>query len=396
MKAFTERSPRIIGVITVLAIVVATAASLTLDREMFEQPYTITARFVDAGGLEGDESVNLAGVDVGAVGGIEQVGDRVEVDLKIDRGVELPTDTRADVLIETLLGVTRVRLIAGNDWDDLLEDGDTITDTSTPFDEYDLQRVGTALVQESDGDALNNLLNDLGEVINGKGDDVGRVLEGIDRLAVVVNGRQTEVRRLIDSTNTLVGTLSDRDEDILSATDDLNVVLSSLADRRAELDQLLGTTAETAGLLRDLIGENRPELDMVLDELHADLQIIDRHQVDLAQTVSVLSQAATGFASAFRYGPERLPNPGWINVFAQVTGLPDTLIGSCGTVDLVLDRLLPPDPRPCGERTGPEPRGSTGASAGEEVPVAGDLGGEDRSSSEPYTDMTALYRYALP
>lgn len=394
MKAFTERNPLALGAIAVVVILGMTAAAFLLTGDVIKSRYTVTGRFADAAGLESGAQVRLAGVPVGKIGTVAQApeGQEVDIDLNVDSGTEIPADSTADIIVETLLGVKYVRIVPGNDWDDLLEDGDVITDTTTPFEVTDLQDVGTPIAREADGAAFNNLLRDLAEVVDGKETDVQEILEGLDRLAVVINDRETEARNLVDSARTLTATLAERDQDVLAAVDDLNVVLSSLATRRDELDSLLESTARTTQLVAEIIGENRPELDAVLDELHADLQIVGRHQVDLAQALTIFSQAAEGFASAFHAGPDRQP-VGFLQAFAQFQSAlsPDVLLGSCGTVDLLLDRILPADPLPCAQRTGPLPT-QEGASGGPAVPSGGDLGPDPVGT----TNLTALYGMVLP
>jgi phospholipid/cholesterol/gamma-HCH transport system substrate-binding protein len=368
VKAFTERNPVIIGVIVVTLIAGATGAALALDAGLFAQRYTVLARFEDTAGLEGGDKVRVAGVPSGEVGGIREEGGLVEVRLEIDEGVELSADTSAAIVVETLLGQKYVRLTTGDDWDALLEDGDVITDTRTPTEVLDLQNVGTPLLEESDGEALNDLMDSLSEITEGKREQVRQIIEGLDRLTSAVNERSDEASDLIDSTAVLTDTLAERDAELLNAVDNLNAVVGSLAERRAELVQLLESTASAAGATADLVGENREALDRVLDELHADLQIVGRHQVDLAQSIAYLGVAVEGFSSIGYSGPENTPHP-WANIFTQLIGPvgPDALFGSCGLVDDALDLALGPDPLPCSERTGPLPGEDTGPGPADEA-----------------------------
>lgn len=402
MKSFTERNPVVIGVIVVTLIALSTGAALALDAGLFAQRYTVLARFEDTAGLKPGDKVRVAGVPSGEVGSIREDGGLVEVALEVDEGIELSADTRAAVVVETLLGQKYVRLTTGEEWTTVLEDGDVITDTRTPTEVLDLQNVGTPLLEESDGEALNELLRSLADVTDGKREQVAQIIDGLDRLTTAVNTREAEARSLIDSTAVLTGTLAERDAEILNAVDNLNIVIGSLAERRAELVHLLEATAAAAGATADLVGENRAALDQVLDELHADLQIIGRHQVDLAQSVAYLGVAVEGFSSIGYSGPENTPHP-WANIFTQLLGPtgPDALFGSCGLVDDALDLALGPDPLPCSERTGPLPGEDTGPGpadpSGNPPPGAsstasgqGDEGGESAAGAPP--ERTELQR----
>lgn len=381
MKGFTERNPYLIGAVVIAFIAAATAAALLLEGGLFKSQYTVNARFSDSAGLVGGDRVRVAGVPSGTVGSISEEDGAVEVELKVDDGVELSGDTRAEIIVETLLGTKYVKLVTGDDWDTMLDDGSLITDTRTPVEVLDLQNIGTPLLEEANGPALNQLLDSLAQITEDKRADVNTIVDGLNDLTGEINVRETETRDLIDSARILADTLEGRDDDLLRAIDDLNVVVAGLAERRAELVTLLESTAEAATRTADLVGDNRPQLDAILDELHLDLEIIGRHQVDLASTLSYLGVAIEGFSSIGYSGPDEKPNQ-WANIFTQLVGPtdPDALFGSCGLVDDALDIALGADPADptgtdCAARTGPLPgqqpdqasEQTTGQSAGPAV-----------------------------
>ncbi len=253
-----------------------------------------------------------------------------------------------------MLGTKFVRLMTGDEWEHPLEDGDTITDTTTPVELLDLQNTGTRLFDESDGEALNDLMASLSEITDGKRVQVQQILDGLTDLTQVVSDRETEARRLLDSAQTLTGTLADRDEELGAAIDNLNVVVGDLAERRTALVELLDSTSAAARELSDVVGDNREDLDVVLDEVHTTLETIGDHQVDLAQAIAYLGVGIEGFASIGYNGPEEIPRP-WGNIFTQLIGPigPDGVLGACMPIDRMLDLVFGPDPLPCEERTGP-------------------------------------------
>lgn len=366
MKAFTERNPLVIGLIVVALIAAGTVSALALDAGVFEHRYTVQARFADTAGLRRGDDVRVAGVPAGEVGGIHQRGGEVEVDLHVDDGIDLPADTRAEIVVETLLGSKYVRLATGDDWDHPLHAGDTITDTATPTEVLDVQNVGTPLLEQTDAAALNDLLGKVADITEGQRGNVGEIVDGLGQLLAAVNSRQGEARRLIASSRTVTGTLAARDQDLLDTLDDLNVVLDGLAARRVQLVALLEHTSSAARKTADLIGQNRPQLDTVLDEIHRDLQVVARHQDDLAASLAGMTNAISGFASVGYSGPDSVPNT-WANMYTQLVGPigPDALFGSCGLLDDAFDVLLGPDPiTSCEARTGPLPTATAAGTSG--------------------------------
>ncbi|MCU1498285.1 MAG: MCE-family protein Mce1B / MCE-family protein Mce1C [Acidimicrobiales bacterium] len=367
MKAFTERNPLVIGVIVVLLIAAGTTGALLLNGGYFKDRHDVKAVFADTAGLRKGDKVRVAGVLVGQVGSIHQKGAEVEVTLAVDDSIELPRDTSAEIVVETLLGSKYVRLSAGSDWSRLLDEDTVITDTRTPTEVLDLQNVGTPLLEDSDGKALNDLLTKIDDITAGQRGNVGEIITGLNRLTTVINDRQAEARHLIDSTKTVSATLAARDEDLLEAIEDIDVVLDGLAERRVQLVTLLEKTAAAAKGTADLVAENRPELDAVLDELHADLAIIGRRQGELAASMSEISNAIQGFSSIGYSGPDRFPNQ-WANMYTQLIGPlgPDAIFGSCGLLDDAFDVMLGPDPiTECADRNGPLPasEGSSSSAA---------------------------------
>jgi phospholipid/cholesterol/gamma-HCH transport system substrate-binding protein len=382
VKAFTERNPVAIGAVVVALIAAGTVAALALNGGYFKDRYTVQARFVDTAGLKNGDKVRVAGVLSGQVGSIRQHGAMVDVDLKIDKGVELPSDVRAEIVVETLLGSKYVRLVGGHDWEHPLEGGDLITDTATPTEVLDLQNVGTPLLEQSDGAALNDLLGKIDRITKGQRGNVGEIVDGLNKVLVAVNARQAEARRLIESSRTVTGTLSARDRDLLAAMDDINVFLDGLAKRRVQLVALLEHTEATARKTADLIDENRPELDALLDDIHTDLQVVDRNQASLAASLSGMANAIGGFASVGYSGPGEVPNS-WANMYTQMIGplSPDALFGSCGLLDDAFDIMLGPDPKPCAERTGPLPSSTQADPANAGRPVGSDSAAQPNGAS---------------
>jgi phospholipid/cholesterol/gamma-HCH transport system substrate-binding protein len=385
--SFTERNPMVLGGLTIGFIIVTVAGVLVLNADFFADRYTVNARFEDAAGINPGDVVRVAGVDAGQVDAVRQTAGEVEVVLAIDEGVELSSDTAAAVQVETVLGTKFVRLTTGDEWDEPLEDGDTITDTTTPVELLDIQNTGTRLFDASDGAALNDLMDSVSQITEGKRVQVRRIINGLGDLTEAISAREEEARDLLDSAETLTGTLADRDEELGTAIDNLNVVVGNLAERRVALVDLLESTSSAARQITDLVGDNRADLDAILNDVHTTLGTIGRHQVDLAQGVAYLGVAIEGFASIGYNGPEEVARP-WGNIFTQLIGPtgPDGVLGACMPVDRMLDLVFGPDPLPCDQRTGPmavdpgpvhggEPPDLTQPAGGVEVLVAPLLGG---------------------
>jgi phospholipid/cholesterol/gamma-HCH transport system substrate-binding protein len=283
-------------------------------------------------------------------------GNSVVVKLDIQDGVQLPADTGAKIEVQTLLGVTGVVLQAGQDWSHLLQSGAVITRTTAPVEFFEVRSSATGLLSATDAKALGSLVQTLGSVTAGKHAEVQAIVSGLNRFTGTIDARRQQLASLIDAAEQLSGTLAARDHQLASVVDDLDRVMTGLATRSSQLGKLIDDTELAASQTAQLVGRNRPRLQQMLDALHADLEVLGQHQVDLAQGVAYAGAAVQGFQSVGYSGPNQSPNS-WANIFVNAASLTplDGVIGSCGAMDQALDIALGPDPLPCDARTGPIP-----------------------------------------
>jgi phospholipid/cholesterol/gamma-HCH transport system substrate-binding protein len=339
-KSFLERNQRVIGLVAIVLLVGGSAMALLLTGGVFASRYNVTAYFSDAAGIRPGDQVTVAGLPAGVVKGLEVQHGQVAVDLGINSGVDMPEDSTADIVVQTLLGKEAVDLKAGES-KRLLEDGDTIPvqRTTTPVNITQLNDISVRLMNHSDAEALNRLLDEVSQVAAGKGPDVHRLVTGLADLAAAVDARRQQLGGLIDALRKLSTTLANKDQTIVSLIDNLTPVMQNLAQRQRAIATLLESTDSAAHETADLVRRNRGKLDATLNALHDDLAVIDRHQIDLAATIQYLNQAVQGYSSVgYSSG---VPNR-WANIFVASLGPAgvDALLGQCGAVDQLIDQIL--------------------------------------------------------
>ncbi len=369
MKAFTERNPKVVGIVAVLVMAAAILAILLLNRSFFSSGYSIDAQFTNAAGISKGTSVMVAGVNVGSVTSVEVHGNAVDAQLSVNDGVQLPHVTRAAVEVETLLGVVDVTLEPVSGWNDPLKAGATITDTSVPVEFYQLQNTAHSLLSKTNAQALNNLVTSLANITQDKQRQVAQIISGLGALTSTVDQRSGQVSQLIDSANSLSSTLASRDQQLLSVVNNLDTVSTGLASNDQALGNLISNVDSMASQTNSLVSQDSPALNSLLSSLHTDLNVVSQHQDDLAEGVSYLGSALKGFQSIAYSGSTPVS---WGNIFVNPASLTNTfgIIGPCGTLDQVLNQVLGPDPLACDQQTGPLPgTGSTpGPGGGPNVP----------------------------
>jgi phospholipid/cholesterol/gamma-HCH transport system substrate-binding protein len=342
-KSFLERNQRIIGIIAIALIVGGSATALLLTGGVFASRYRVTAYFTDAAGIKPGDAVTVAGLPAGIVQGLHVDHGLVAIDLGINSDVEMPADSTADIVVQTLLGKEAVDLASGGS-KRMLADGDTIpvAHTTTPIDITQLNDISVRLLNESDADALNRLMAEVSEVAAGKGPDVHRLVTGLADLAQAVDQRRQQLGGLIDALRHVSKTLADKDDAVIGLIDNLTPVLQNLAQRQGAIATLLKATDSASHETADLVRRNRKTLDSTLSALHDDLAVLDQHQLDLAATVQYLDQSVQGYSSVgYSSG---FPNR-WANIFVQSLGPAgvDAILGQCGAVDQLIDQVLGTD-----------------------------------------------------
>jgi phospholipid/cholesterol/gamma-HCH transport system substrate-binding protein len=296
------------------------------------------------------------------------------VALDINSGTQVPSDSTAEVKIESFLGTKAVYLDPGVDWAHPLHLGSVITKTKVPFDLNQLANTAVPTLNQTNTSQINELLADLQAVTQGQRGNVSTIIDNLNHLTTTVNQRQAEVSVLLDSANTLVGTLNGRSSQLASILYNLNVVVQGLAQRKTALAQLIDSTDQAASQMSGLIGANRPKIQAILNEVHTDLQIIDSRQVDLTQGLGYAAAAVNGFSNIGYVGPNsKIPTP-FVSSDTGIRGSAEaTMFDNCGTLNQILNQALPPDPaqqgsgRTCASQPSIEPNqfgGGAGQSSG--------------------------------
>jgi phospholipid/cholesterol/gamma-HCH transport system substrate-binding protein len=370
-----ERNQRVIGTVALVLIVGGTVLALLLQGGAFKQTYRVTAYFADAAGIVEGDNVTVAGLIAGTVKDTRIEEGRVAMELGIEDAVELSADSSAEIVIETLLGRRSVS-VADGESAEMLQDGDVIPmdRTTTPIDITELNDISVRLLEESDADAFEAFLRDIAEITEGKSQEVTALIGGLNRVLEAVDSRRVQLSRLIGSLRTLATTFGQRDDRIVSLIDNLDVVLGNLEQRQEQLQTLLESTSTASVETADLVRRNRAVLDSTLTNLHRDLQVMEKHQLDLAAGIAYLENAVQGYQSiGWSSGT---PNH-WANIFVQSLG-PASVGGAFaegGVMDDAIEEVIDHYFCPGGEC----PTGAPGAA---NVSPGGDPGNGSQDAGE--------------
>ena len=139
MKKYTQET--VVGIFVVVGLFAIAYMTVKLGNVGFlgENTYSLYAKFNKVTGLRVGNPVNMLGLEIGRVESfkMDQENLLAIVELKINNGIKVYDDAIASIKTEGLIGDKFVSIDPGGGGD-LLENGDTITDTESPTDIMEL------------------------------------------------------------------------------------------------------------------------------------------------------------------------------------------------------------------------------------------------------------------
>jgi phospholipid/cholesterol/gamma-HCH transport system substrate-binding protein len=311
--------------VTLVVMALLLGGSFQIKR-FTQHTFGISAQFSDAAGVSAGAPVRVAGVQVGTVTKVtaDRVHGLVIVNLAVNRGVRLGPTTRAEVALATLLGAKYVRL-AGDVREPILKSGAVIPNerTSTPYDIFELAKIGTHKIEDTHNENLNLLIKQLATITTGKEESIHQLIDGVADLSTAIAERDAQFADLVDRAETLSNTLATKDQTLASLLDQSDGILKVLANRHDQVAEGIKQAAMALGQLAGVVQTHKGEIDSILDTLHPAVDIIEKHQGDVDRSLAWLGEGAYGLSLAASHGA-------WADVFIRSLG-PD-VIGLLGAL----------------------------------------------------------------
>lgn len=335
MKSFRDRNPYAVGIGSILFIGFAVGLAFAVGIfHVFEHAYSVEGVFSDASGIRAGADVRVAGVKAGRVTGIhaDRRDGKVVISFKVNRGVHInKDDVRAEIGLQTLLGQKYIRLTTKAKAP-FLEDQPKAARvvpadrTKTPFDVFELTKIATRSVQATETEKLNTLIRDLADITQGKHDQLGQLLTGVDKVSAAIDSREAQLRSLFDRLDVLSKTLAEKDQTLVGLIDQSQGILDLVNRRRADIAQGINDTNTVAQQLAGIIATNRVDLDAILTTLHRTIGVVEARTPVLDRSLSWIGAGALGLAKAGAHGP-------WQDIYVRSVG-PDL-------VQVIHDALQP-------------------------------------------------------
>ncbi len=265
-----------VGLVVLAALVIFVfslfwAKDFSLNRDRYE----LHVMFPTVGGLSEGDPVQVAGVQKGRVTGIQLQSDGVKVTISLDEDVQLPADSRISIQNMGLMGEKFVAIEPGLG-PGVLTGEDTAGAVSP-------ERPG-ALEATAPGAERKDLLQP-GQTLSGNyRGGMSEIMGEVEELLRVVQG-------LASTFNETIGNPQARTsiQESLENVRRFSQVLADLVDEQGgELSLALQDLRTASEGFRELVQDNRTQVDSTLDQFH-------RASMDLEQLTEQLSEVSSTF-----------------------------------------------------------------------------------------------------
>ena len=304
MIPFRERNPVVIGAISLVTLAALLVAALRADDlPLIGGGDTYHAMFSEAGGLEVDDEVRIAGVRVGKVDDIALAGDQVKVTFKVDDAADFGTESGAAIKVKTILGSMFLAIEPAGGGQ--LKEGGTIPQarTSSPFDVVEAFEGLAETSDAIDTDQLAESFTTLADLTRNTPEEFRGALTGLSRLSANVAEKDQQINRLLTNLERVSNVLDARDEDIIKLMEDSDVLFRALVARRDAVHELLVSTTTLSTELTTLIRQSRADLAPALAHLENVVAVLNKNEDNLDSSLRLMAPFYRVFANTLGTGP---------------------------------------------------------------------------------------------
>lgn len=307
-----SRDARILrlGVMTLLLMVLVSAATFNLGKFPGFRGTTYYAEFSDASGIHKGNIVQVGGIRVGRVSDVTLDGDRVKVEFSLDGGVEFGKESSASIEVLNLLGEKYLDVQPGGEGQ--LAQGGTIPleRTESAYDIVGVFSDLTTTTEEIDTEQLSRALDTVAETLDVAAPEIEGAFDGIARLSRSVASRDAEVQTLFESTNEVSKVLADRSGDIVELMKNSDLVFKELLKRKEAVHDLLVNARSLGRELRGLVKDNEQQIGPALKEVDGLLTFLVGKEKKIKETLAALGPYVSILSNIIGTGP-------WFDAYAS-------------------------------------------------------------------------------
>ncbi len=305
-------------VITLLGVSYVGAQYVGLNKYVTgDNGCVISADFPDSGGIFTDAEVTYRGVTVGKVGQLHLINKGVRVDLKLNdcASPRIPASAGATIANRSVVGEQYVNLVPPNGDGPSIRAGAQIpmTRNHIPLATQTLLVNLDRFVKSVNLDNLRTTVDELGKAVQGKGDDLGRLLDATNTLLNTASEPRNldATITLIEDSSTVLQTQIEQQAPLRSFTHSLNLLSAQFKKSDPDFRRLLGSGPNDLAVVQAFIKNNRTDFGVTLARLVVVGDLIVRHLPGVDEVFGLYPALAAGGPTALRN------NQGYLGLIVQ-------------------------------------------------------------------------------
>lgn len=272
-------------VLSAVGIVYVTASYLGFVDRVLGRGLAIHATLPTSGGLFEGSEVTYRGVKIGKVSAMHATRDGVTLDLALQDGIQIPSDSPIFVHNLSAVGEQYLDFEPPDEKGPFARAGDTIHGNadSLPVDEGDLLVELDQFVNSVDKKNLQVTVHELGVMFNDTGKPLQRMLDSGGEFINEAAAHEKETISLLDDGLTVLRTQQAQGENITSFSRDLRLITRSLRSSDGHLRTVLQGTPGAAKEIQSLLEDLEPTLPVLLGNAVSVNQVVVSHLAGIEQ-----------------------------------------------------------------------------------------------------------------
>jgi phospholipid/cholesterol/gamma-HCH transport system substrate-binding protein len=218
------------------------------------------AEFIDVSGLEVNDFVRIAGVEVGQVKRISvNSAAHAVVEFSADPSVELTDSSKAQIRWENPIGDRYMALLEGPGQAQRVAPETTIpVDRTEPALDLDTLLGGfRPLFRALDPEQVNTLSSALIQAFQGEGVTIGSFLNQASMVTNTLADRDVLIGQVIGNLNAVLGSFGDQTGQFAKAVDSLSQLVKGLEERKTDVANAIAYTNAASATVADLLVQVR-------------------------------------------------------------------------------------------------------------------------------------------
>jgi len=266
----------------------------------------LTVYFASTNGIYAGDEVRVLGVPVGKITSIKAERDRVEVRIKVDGDVKIPTGAKAAIVAPSLVSSRYVQLAPQWTGGPSLRSGAVIPESRTAVPvEWDqikgqLNDLAVALGPQgaNKSGALSNLVTSASGALSGEGESINATLANLARATRTLSSGSDDAFSTVRNLQVFVSALAESDQQIAEFSASLDAVSGLFDADKGALRTGMANLASAVGKVERFVRSNRAEIKQSIVGLTDVAGVVAKQQEALAQTLQVAPNALANLIEA--------------------------------------------------------------------------------------------------